>query len=99
MDEIDDWSPVELILDDPISRELDNVTIHCKFHHQHLVHYRFYLVVCFGTALSFIGIIFNIYLVFMFTTIPKYYNSPGFFLGFVSLFDLLLDVFYLFCMS
>jgi hypothetical protein len=99
MDEANEWSPVELILDNPINRELDNLTTHCNSHHEHLVNYRFYLVVCFGSALSFIGIIFNIYLVFMFTTIPKYYNSPAFFLGFVSLFDLLLDVFYLFCMS
>ncbi|KAL3080028.1 hypothetical protein niasHT_034586 [Heterodera trifolii] len=63
---------------------------------QSLLRTRFWLVVVAGGAASAFGIVANAMLTRLFLTRPAFRHSPFFFLGFVALFDTLLDSVYIF---
>uniref|UniRef100_A0A1I7U7S8 G_PROTEIN_RECEP_F1_2 domain-containing protein n=1 Tax=Caenorhabditis tropicalis TaxID=1561998 RepID=A0A1I7U7S8_9PELO len=62
---------------------------------QRLLEERFYINGVFGTVIAVFGVIANGFLATLFLTRTIYRNSPFFFLGFVALFDTLVDATFL----
>ncbi|CAI5449519.1 unnamed protein product [Caenorhabditis angaria] len=76
--------------------EEEPLKIACLTSPEHrLIEERFYVIGVFGTVIAIFGLIANGFLATLFLTRSIYRNSPFFFLGFVALFDTLVDAFFI----